>query len=151
MGDLTKGVINMFKKKIQPLQCTAGAAQCPICFTATLQGDSLSLWCGCTVCHDCMKGWVGSQLEGANANCDFFLHCPVCRAIVRPEDARRIMGLDSDLYQVHHEKLLARTLQKDPEFVNCPQCRGGGFINSACLASAEEERASELQLHGRFA
>lgn len=146
-GDLTTGMLNLVRKKLQPFQCSAAIAQCPVCFSAHSQADRLTLWCGCTVCNDCMKRWLHAQLQEATVASDFILHCPVCRAIVRPEDACQIMKLDTELYRDYENKLLARALQVDAFFVSCAHCSGGGFISPECLDTRETERTREISRH----
>lgn len=113
---------HMWKKK---------AHECPVCYTDVPVGDDVRLWCGCSTCKDCMQAWASAQLDEAPSN--FVLRCPICRAVVRPDDAAKIMLLHPLLYRRHSQDLLARFLRDDPNFVSCPKCDGGGYMDKACL------------------
>lgn len=56
------------------------------------------------------------------------------------------MTMDLDIYQQHSDKLLARALRTDPEYVSCIQCKAGGFFSGHCMQARQQERDQALML-----
>mmetsp|Transcript_25539 Transcript_25539/g.71921 ORF Transcript_25539/g.71921 Transcript_25539/m.71921 type:complete len:488 (+) Transcript_25539:3-1466(+) len=140
-GDLSKGFLRLFQ---QSFSCTRPPpVQCPICCTEP-ESEQIVLWCGCAVCEMCMRSWVAAQLE-EHSSAEFVLHCPICRAIMRPSDASRAMTLDPGIYDNYFEKLLVQSLRLDPGFVSCPKCKGGGFVSGPCMEQVRLECWRDLK------
>jgi len=140
-GDLSRGLLKYVRGR---MVMRRKEAQCPVCYVQATLAESCVMWCGCRVCRDCMRGWVAAQLEEASSSA-LVLHCPVCRAVMRPEDAKIAVTLDRDLYRDHSGKLLARALRDDPNFVSCPHCSAGGFVTESCMHERRQERLRVLQ------
>lgn len=114
---------------------------CPICFCDHAEKN---LWCGCSVCADCTCQWAKAQLEETGAG-DFVLRCPVCRAILRPADAKRALTLKHDVFNKYFDRLLAQALRSDPQYLSCPHCKGGGFRTDACMEQRRAVRWLEFE------
>jgi len=155
-GDLTSGVFLSLRRSLLGASpsgtlpsCTSASSvtdSCPICY-ADFDGNQLRLWCGCSVCVECMRGWVHSTLDDTTSS-ELTLRCPVCRGVMRPEDADRAMTLDSGAaLERYLEHRLATHLRADPYFVSCPHCPGGGFATSECVVGERAQREKKYKTH----
>ena len=131
---------------------------CPICDETSPPPDAegkrwLRLFCGCTVCSTCVRGWTMSLLEqsgGAASVGAVKLTCPSCSAPLRTSDAKEALTRCPSVATKYDTLSRDATLRAMPEWRNCPRCDGGGFSTPECLAprhSAAFESGHGIAVH----
>ena len=114
---------------------------CPVCFEDDPEPDEANggrrwqrLYCGCTVCSQCVQRWNSVQLEdaapssgGAGGGALPKLTCPACKATMRAADAVKVLEGCPEVAAKCEEFSRDTTLRTMPEWRSCPKCNGGGF------------------------
>eukprot|EP00038_Savillea_parva_P014721 m.11907 g.11907 ORF g.11907 m.11907 type:complete len:443 (+) comp2889_c0_seq1:394-1722(+) len=136
---------------------------CPVCEDESPEPDAagkrwLRLYCGCTVCTNCVRGWNLALLDDsggiATPGMPPKLKCPLCATPMRRVDAIEVLCRIPDVtrkWDIHARNALLRAM---PDFRSCPKCAAGGFTTPECLAPRHEEivaKAISMVAHYRAA
>mmetsp|Transcript_5286 Transcript_5286/g.14740 ORF Transcript_5286/g.14740 Transcript_5286/m.14740 type:complete len:234 (+) Transcript_5286:281-982(+) len=132
---------------------------CPICAECEPEPDAEGkrwqhLYCGCTVCSNCVGNWNVHLLDDAEASnsqsglLPAKLRCPVCSTPLRPADTVQVLTRCPFLGTKYQELARDVLLRSMPGWRSCPRCNGGGFTTPECLAPIHADVGMRIHTPG---
>lgn len=137
-SDLIYGPWRSLRHTMRGMKPDTRRRPCPICDEEDPPPDEhgkrwLRLYCGCTVCTACMRGWSMSRLDSAggagagdgtaaDSGVTVKLTCPVCSAPITTKDAAETMLCCPSVLERHEQLSRDRLLRSMPSWRSCPKC-----------------------------